>query len=88
MTAKRRRKLRLELFLSQNGSCALCQKDLPPLSLDRDQLENPNQYPTLDHIIPTSKGGTNRVSNLQLVHNKCNNDKGDRIVEDTMGEET
>jgi 5-methylcytosine-specific restriction endonuclease McrA len=35
---------------------------------------------TVDHILPKSKGGSNRVENLQPAHLSCNNIKGD--VED------
>ena len=31
---------------------------------------------TLDHILPRSLGGPNILSNLQLSHRKCNNQKG------------
>ena len=35
---------------------------------------------TLEHIIPRSKGGTNRNENLSISHQKCNRLKGDRIL--------
>lgn len=34
---------------------------------------------TLDHKIPLSKGGTNKLSNLQLAHLLCNQYKADSI---------
>ncbi|MBI2287898.1 MAG: HNH endonuclease [Chloroflexi bacterium] len=34
---------------------------------------------TIDHIIPKSKGGPDRLDNLQLAHEACNIEKGDRV---------
>ena len=34
--------------------------------------------PTKDHIIPKSKGGSNRVENIRIICRKCNNDRGNK----------
>jgi len=36
----------------------------------------------IDHIIPKSRGGSNRVSNLTLACHTCNDDKGNRTAEE------
>lgn len=34
---------------------------------------------TLDHIVPRSKGGRTRLSNLQLMHSRCNSRKTNKM---------
>lgn len=35
-------------------------------------------YPTIDHIVPMSKGGAHTMDNVQLAHAICNSIKGNR----------
>jgi hypothetical protein len=38
---------------------------------------------TIDHVIPSSKGGDNSWENLTCACYKCNTKKGDKLLEDT-----
>ena len=51
---------RRQVFKSQSGICSMCSKKL--------------QYGnfTIDHTIPISRGGSNRIENLQAMCYKCN----------------
>ena len=53
------------LFSQQKGKCNGCEQKLPMRNL------------TVDHIKPFSQGGTERLTNLQLLCNSCNSIKGD-----------
>ena len=60
-TAKEKEALRKQ----QQGKCNGCGQRLPVRNL------------TVDHIKPFSKGGTERLTNLQLLCGSCNSMKGD-----------
>ena len=65
---------RFYLYNKYKGRCAICGKLL--------QKDNPNQmedYITIDHVIPRSKGGTDSIRNLQAACNDCNSTKGNSI---------
>lgn len=63
-------------ILATQDICGICgkpvDKSIPyPLPLS----------PTVDHIIPVSKGGhPSDISNLQLAHRCCNRQKSDKIM--------
>ena len=52
------------LFAIQKSACALCGKRVT------------KNTRSIDHKIPCSKGGSDRLTNLQLVHRGCNSSKG------------
>lgn len=41
--------------------------------------------PTLDHVVPLSKGGDHTLANVKLAHFKCNCAKSDRLMEELAG---
>ena len=63
------------LWERQEGRCALCGRGMHSLNRRKSRAQHPND-PTIDHIVPVSKGGDGRRDNLQLAHRKCNMARG------------
>lgn len=56
-------------LLKRDGShCFYCRKS----------MEDNNM--TIEHLLPTSKGGTNHMHNLVLAHEECNVKAGDKSI--------
>lgn len=62
--------------------CAICGCEVDPA----DTWVNVNgatcygrKYPTVDHIVPLSLGGTDTLDNVQLTCKRCNSSKGKKI---------
>ena len=36
------------------------------------------EYPSIDHVVPLSKGGTHTWDNVHLAHKRCNMVKGNK----------
>lgn len=66
-----------EVILKTQDHCGICGK---PVDFS---LKYPHPMsPTVDHIIPVSKGGhPSDPANLQLAHRCCNRAKSDKVLE-------
>lgn len=53
--------------------CNICTKPVNMSKSGRDPLG-----PTIDHLLPVSKGGSNDSFNLALAHRRCNSSRGNR----------
>ena len=60
------------LYGQQGGYCAGCEHHFEERHLE------------VDHIIARAKGGTDHISNLQLLCGSCNRSKGDRSQEELL----
>lgn len=73
-----RRDLLKKRFKKQDGLCAIC-----GLKMFKPFVNGPPSLKaTLDHIIPLSKGGLDHWENVQAVHHKCNQEKGNKLPTD------
>lgn len=66
-----------DLAARDGFGCAIC-GELVDFSLKRPE----GRSPSIDHIMPVSRGGSNSPENLQLAHLTCNIRKRNRIPED------
>lgn len=71
MTPERRRKLRPEIFERDGYKCFYCGFFA--------ETKEQRQSLTMDHIIPTSMGGSDKRKNLITACQECNQRKGSRI---------
>jgi len=60
------------LFARDGYACVYCGRH-------RSELRG-RQFLTRDHLIPTSRGGTNTWDNVVTACSRCNNRKGDRLA--------
>lgn len=63
------------LYIRDKGKCYLCGKHL---TLTEDY--NREDAPTIEHVIPICKGGTNTWENVKLACRNCNVEKGIKIL--------
>lgn len=62
--ARRRQKMVRALLVRDGGECAYCGR---PFGTGL-----PFSRPTIDHVVPVSRGGTNALTNLVLACKPCN----------------
>lgn len=70
------------LWEIQGGRCAYCDGRVPHPDEVRGRLRaasgagRPND-PSLEHVVPRGRGGSNAQTNLLLAHYRCNYGRGD-----------
>lgn len=69
------------LFKRDKGICHICGKpcDYEDYTVDGDVFIAGNWYPSVDHVIPVSKGGRHSWDNVKLAHRLCNSVKSDKL---------
>lgn len=67
--ASQRRKIRSALRARYGDNCYLCGR---PMTFDK-AYGNTDAYATIDHLIASVAGGSDKLENLRLAHNVCNN---------------
>ena len=79
--SKNKRSIRLKkIWERDKGICYICESYVSrPGSEFNEESEFRKNGPTVDHVIPKSKGGTNDLSNLKLSHRRCNETKGSKF---------
>lgn len=68
------------LFKRDKGICKICGGlcDYNDYEIKDDTIIVGNNYPSIDHIKPISKGGSHTWDNVQLSHKLCNSIKSDK----------
>jgi len=69
------------VFRRDGGRCWLCGEQCNPNDfVERDGvIICGDQYPSIDHVIPLSKGGEHSWANVKLAHRRCNYLKSDSM---------
>lgn len=84
----RKRTILKRLYELQDGLCFYC-----GLAVDFSQASprgggrTGELYPTVDHVIPTGRGGSGEMSNLAMACYKCNHKKGDYFIPELLMKE-
>ena len=68
------------LYRRDGGVCYLCgdKCDFDDYTKDGENFIAGGSYPSIDHVVPLSKGGTHTWDNVKLAHHRCNTIKGNK----------
>lgn len=72
-----------KLFIKDKGECYICGEacEWEDYSLNKEGYTIVGKkYPSIDHVIPISKGGTHTWRNIKLAHHYCNSLKSDKML--------
>jgi len=64
------------IYERDGGRCGICGD-----GVERSIRWPDQRAPSIDHIVPITRGGTDEAANLQLAHLRCNQAKGNRLTE-------
>ena len=67
---------RADVIAAHGLTCCICGRECDPAE-PYDRGRNP-RYPTVEHLLPQSAGGTHDLDNLRLAHKGCNSARGNR----------
>lgn len=67
---------RVAIYERDGWKCWICGDRVDPA----DDPVSGREYPTLDHVIPRSAGGTHEDGNLRCAHRSCNSSRGNAAV--------
>lgn len=74
-----------KLYNEFNGTCYICGEycswEDKKITTEGHFIAG-ESYPSIDHIVPLSKGGTHTWDNVSLVHYRCNVNKSDKLESD------
>ena len=65
--------VRVGVYERDGYVCQICDESTDPTAGPNDDL-----FPSLDHIVPQSKGGAHTPDNLRTAHRVCNARRGNR----------
>lgn len=66
----------IDVHTRDEWTCQLCRLPIDPEVAWPDRMS-----PSIDHVIPLSRGGTHSMSNVQSAHLGCNSRKADKVDE-------
>lgn len=79
-----------KLRKKEKDTCHICKEkcDISDYEIsDEGYFIAGERYPSIDHVIPVSKGGTHTWDNVRLAHRRCNTIKSDKIIyEESSGQ--
>lgn len=71
----------LAMVIAAHGpNCNVCDQVVDLLT------DEPGLGPSLDHVIPRSRGGRHTLDNLRVCHHRCNSFKRDRALSEVRGQ--
>ena len=70
------------LYKEQDGYCYICERKCKPIGT----CENDDLAPTIDHVIPKSKGGAKDITNTKMACVLCNRLKGSFTYSESLRE--